>query len=135
MSEVPSGLRYAATHEWARLEADGTVTVGITDHAQDALGDVVFVELPEVGRLLAAAEESAVVESVKAASDIYAPIAGTVIAVNESLVDAPERVNQSPYGDGWFYRLEPAAGVAPDALLHALLDAEAYAAVCASDAH
>ncbi|MGA0841095.1 MAG: glycine cleavage system protein GcvH [Pseudomonadales bacterium] len=131
MSEIPAELRYAATHEWARLESDGTVTVGITDHAQDALGDVVFVELPETGRELGFAEESAVVESVKAASDIYAPVAGTVIAVNDALVGAPELVNQSPYGDGWFFRIAPAAG----ASLEALLDAAGYAAACAGDAH
>ena len=92
MSEIPAELRYAASHEWARLESDGTVTVGITDHAQDALGDVVYVELPEVGARVAARDEIAVVESVKAASDIYAPIAGTVLAVNEALEDAPQTV-------------------------------------------
>ncbi|MFM7120009.1 MAG: glycine cleavage system protein GcvH [Gammaproteobacteria bacterium] len=131
---TPEDLRYAKSHEWVRMEKD-RATVGVTDHAQAELSDVVFVDLPKPGKKVNAGDVIATVESVKAASDIYAPIAGTVIAVNESLVDAPERVNQSPYGDGWFYRLEPAAGVAPDALLHALLDAEAYAAVCASDAH
>lgn len=98
MSNIPAELRYAPSHEWARLEADGTVTVGITDHAQEALGDVVFVELPEVGKALAAGQEAGVVESVKAASDIYAPIGGEVIAVNEGLSDAPESVNSDPYG-------------------------------------
>lgn len=131
MSDIPAELRYASTHEWARLESDGTITVGITDHAQDALGDVVFVELPEPGRELGFAEETAVVESVKAASDIYAPIAGTVIAVNEALVGAPELVNQAPYGDGWFFRIAPAAG----ASLDALLDAAGYADVCAGESH
>lgn len=131
MSETPSELRYARTHEWARLEEDGTVTVGITDHAQDALGDVVFVELPEVGQQVLAQQESGVVESVKAASDIYAPVSGTVVAVNEDLEDAPENVNQDPYGDGWFFRLEP-----DDATdLEDLLDAEGYGEFLESEAH
>lgn len=131
MSDIPKDLKYAATHEWSRLEADGTVTVGITDHAQDALGDVVYVELPEVGTHMDAQGEIAVVESVKAASDIYAPIAGTVIAVNEVLDDTPETVNQDPYGDGWFFRLQPDdAGE-----LDRLLDADGYAEVCANDEH
>lgn len=108
MSHTPSELKYASSHEWARLEEDGTVTVGISDHAQEALGDVVFVELPEVGDTLAAADDAGVVESVKAASDIYAPIAGEVIAVNALLEDAPETVNSDPYNDGWFYKLQPA---------------------------
>ena len=131
MSETPSELRYARSHEWARLEEDGTVTVGITDHAQDALGDVVFVELPEVGQQVLAQQESGVVESVKAASDIYAPVSGTVVAVNEDLEDAPENVNQDPYGDGWFFRLEP-----DDATdLEDLLDAEGYGEFLESEAH
>ena len=102
MSEIPADLKYARTHEWARLEEDGSVTVGITDHAQDALGDVVFVEHPEVGQQVNAQEEAGVVESVKAASDIYAPVSGTVLAVNTALVDTPETVNEDSYGDGWF---------------------------------
>ncbi len=126
MSQTPSELRYAASHEWARLEEDGTVTVGITDHAQDALGDVVFVELPEVGSTLAAADEAGVVESVKAASDIYAPVAGEVIAVNEVLEDAPETVNSDPYNDGWFFKLQPS----DTSELDALLSAEDYQAQC-----
>jgi glycine cleavage system H protein len=125
MSKTPAELRYAASHEWARLEEDGSVTVGITDHAQEALGDVVYVELPEVGKALAAGEQAGVVESVKAASDIYAPVAGTVIAVNEALADAPEAVNTAPY-DAWFYRLQPANA----AELAQLLDAAAYQASC-----
>ncbi len=125
MSNTPAELRYAASHEWARLEQDGSVTVGITDHAQEALGDVVFVELPEVGKALAAGEQAGVVESVKAASDIYAPVAGTVIAVNEALADAPESVNAEPYG-AWFFKLQPAS--ASD--LDQLLDAAAYQASC-----
>lgn len=125
MSNVPAELRYAASHEWARLEADGSVTVGITDHAQEALGDVVFVELPEVGKSLGASEAAGVVESVKAASDIYAPLAGEVIAVNEALADAPESVNGDPYG-AWFFKLKPASV----ADLDQLLDAAAYQASC-----
>jgi glycine cleavage system H protein len=126
MSYTPSELKYASSHEWARLEEDGTVTVGITDHAQEALGDVVFVELPEVGTVLAAAEETGVVESVKAASDIYAPLGGEVIAINERLEDEPETVNADPYNDGWFYRLKPS----DTAELEALLSAEDYQQQC-----
>ncbi len=122
MSEIPSDYRYASTHEWARLEEDGTVTVGITDHAQDALGDVVFVELPEEGQQVTSGSEAGVVESVKAASDIYAPVSGTVIAINPALADAPETVNEDAYGDGWFFRIE-----ADDAAeLEELLTADAY---------
>lgn len=122
MSQVPVELRYAKTHEWARLLADGSVEVGISEHAQAALGDLVFVEVPETGRVLAAGEGCAVVESVKAASDVYSPIAGTVIAVNLELAAAPELVNQDCYGRGWMLRLQPAA----TASLAGLLDAEAY---------
>lgn len=122
MSQVPVELRYAKTHEWARLLADGSVEVGITEHAQAALGDLVFVEVPETGRVLAAGEGCAVVESVKAASDVYSPIAGTVIAVNLELAAAPELVNQDCYGRGWMLRLQPAS----TASLAGLLDAEAY---------
>lgn len=107
MSEIPEDLRYLASHEWARLNADGTVTIGITDYAQESLGDVVYIELPEVGTQVTAHDESAVVESVKAASDIYALVSGEVIEVNEVLGDEPELVNESPYGDGWFYRVRP----------------------------
>ena len=107
MSNTPSELKYASSHEWARLEEDGTVTVGITHHAQDSLGDVVFVELPEVGAEYGAGEEAAVVESVKAASDIYAPVSGEVIAVNDTLEENPETVNEYPYSDGWFFRIQP----------------------------
>ena len=119
MSHTPSELKYASSHEWARLEEDGTVTVGITDHAQEALGDVVFVELPEVSTTLAAAEEAGVVESVKAASDVYAPVAGEVIAINELLEDEPETVNSDPCNDGWFYKLQPSDTTELDALLSA----------------
>lgn len=104
MSQIPAELRYASTHEWARLE-DGIVTVGITDHAQNALGDVVYVELPELGDKLSAAEEAGVVESVKAASDVYAPVSGEVVAVNELLEESPEMINSDPYTEGWFYKI------------------------------
>jgi glycine cleavage system H protein len=131
MSEIPSELRYAETHEWARLDADGLVTVGISDHAQNALGDVVYVELPELDSQVEAGAESGVVESVKAASDIYAPIAGTVVAVNQALEDAPEIVNQDPYGDGWFFKIQPN----DPADLEQLLDADGYAEICEAENH
>ncbi len=123
---IPPSLKYTKSHEWVRLEADGSVTIGITDHAQELLGDLVFVELPEIGKELAAGQEAAVVESVKAASDVYAPIAGTVTAVNGSVPDAPESVNQDAYA-AWLFRLTPANA----ADLDALLDAEDYAASAA----
>ena len=107
MSNIPAELRFAKSHEWARLESDGTVTVGISDHAQEALGDVVYVETPEVGSRVNVGEEAGVVESVKAASDIYSLVSGTVVAVNDVLQDAPESVNSSPYDDGWFFRVKP----------------------------
>ena len=123
---VPANLKYAKSHEWALLEADGTVTVGITDHAQEALGDIVFLELPEAGRSVKAGEEVAVVESVKAASDIYAPITGEIIAANGAAVEAPESVNADAYGV-WLFKLKPANA----ADLDGLLDAAGYAAVAA----
>lgn len=123
---VPADLKYTASHEWARLEADGTVTVGITDHAQEALGDIVFLELPEIGRQVEAGRECAVVESVKAASDIYAPVAGEVVAKNDAAVDAPESVNQDAYA-AWLFKLKPAN----PADLDGLLDAIAYEKVAA----
>jgi glycine cleavage system H protein len=129
MSQAPAELKYAISHEWARLEEDGSVTVGISDHAQDALGDVVFVELPELGSTLSASDEAGVVESVKAASDIYAPVSGEVIAVNEQLEDNPEMVNSDPYNDGWFYKLQPG----DSAELDKLLSAEDYQAQCAEE--
>lgn len=131
MSNIPAELRYAATHEWARLEEDGTVTVGITDHAQGALGDVVFVELPELDIDIQAGTEAGVVESVKAASDIYAPVSGTVIAINEALEDAPETINEDPYGSGWFFKLRPT----DTAELDELLDAEGYGEVAENESH
>ncbi|MCD4864462.1 MULTISPECIES: glycine cleavage system protein GcvH [Pseudomonas] len=127
MSQIPADLRYAASHEWARLEADGSVTVGISDHAQEALGDVVFIELPDVGKTLAAGDQAGVVESVKAASDIYAPVSGEVIAINEALADAPEQVNGEPYG-AWFFKLKPQDA----AELDRLLDADGYRAASES---
>jgi len=120
---VPENLKYTASHEWVRPESDGTVSIGITDHAQSALGDLVYIELPAVGRKVAAEETCAVVESVKAASDIYAPIAGEVVAVNEGLPGAPEQANKDAYA-AWFFRLKPSD---PGAIAK-LLDAKAYAA-------
>jgi glycine cleavage system H protein len=107
MSETRDDLRYLSSHEWARVEADGLVSVGISDYAQDSLGDVVYVELPEVGTLVHAGQEAGVVESVKAASDIFSPISGEVVAINEALEEAPETVNESPYDDGWFFKVKP----------------------------
>lgn len=107
MSELPGDLKYTKEHEWLRQEEDGSVTIGITDHAQSALGDLVYVELPEVGQDVESGGEMAVVESVKAASDVYAPIGGTVTHVNEALSDDPEKINADPYGDGWIVRLQP----------------------------
>ena len=124
---IPANLKYTKSHEWVRVEADGTVTVGITDHAQELLGDLVFVELPDVGKDLAAEQEAAVVESVKAASDVYAPIAGTVIEVNADVPATPELINQDAYA-AWLFKLKPANAADVDALL----DAAAYAA-CADE--
>ncbi|MDR0587986.1 MAG: glycine cleavage system protein GcvH [Burkholderiales bacterium] len=118
MSNIPAELKYTESHEWARKNADGTLTIGITDHAQEALGDIVFVELPEVGRELQKEEACAVVESVKAASDIYAPVAGEVVAVNSDIGGTPETINQSPY-DTWLFKIKPADNHAFDALLSA----------------
>ncbi|BBF86477.1 glycine cleavage system protein H [Aquitalea magnusonii] len=123
MSNIPAELKYVASHEWLRLEADGSVTVGITEHAQELLGDIVFVELPKVGAKLAAEEQAGVVESVKAASDVYAPIAGEVLEVNAELEAAPELANSEPYGAGWFFKIKPANA----ADLDSLLDAAGYA--------
>jgi len=107
MSESPDNLKYLASHEWIKLEDDGTVTVGISDYAQDLLGDIVFVELPEIGQQLEAEKEAAVVESVKAASDIYSPVRGEVLEINEKLLDEPEIINNSPYEDGWLFKIQP----------------------------
>lgn len=129
MSSIPGNLRYAESHEWVLDNGDGTVTIGITDHAQQALGDVVFVELPEAGAHLEHKQEFGVIESVKAASDLYAPVAGEILEVNEALEDAPETVNESPYQDGWIMkvRIEDASA------LDALLDADAYQAATDAD--
>jgi glycine cleavage system H protein len=131
MSNVPADLRFLKSHEWARLEADGTITVGISDHAQQALGDLVFVEAPEAGRKVAAGEACAVVESVKAASDVYSPVGGEVVAGNAALGGQPELINQDPYGAGWIMRIRPA----DKTQFAALLDAKAYEAALAAETH
>ena len=128
MRNIPDDLKYAPSHEWIRIDEDGVATVGISDHAQDALGDIVFVELPELGTSVIAKDEVAVVESVKAASDIYSPLSGEIIAVNEVLVDAPETVNSSPYENGWFYKMTLGEDV--DVELDDLMDAAAYIEHC-----
>ena len=130
MSDIPKDLKYAKSHEWARAEDDGTVTIGISDHAQGALGDLVFVETPGVGGKVGAGDAVAVVESVKAASDVYSPIAGTIVAANDLLDGAPELVNSDPYGKGWLFRVRPDDAGALDAML----DADAYARVVADEA-
>ncbi len=131
MSQIPNDLRYAKSHEWAKLEGDGTLRVGISDHAQGALGDVVFVEVPTVGRKVKAGEACAVVESVKAASDIYAPVSGEIIEGNAALGDAPETVNQDSYGKGWFFRIKP-DNVAD---VNGLLDAAGYVQALKDEGH
>jgi glycine cleavage system H protein len=130
MSNIPADLKYLDSHEWARVESDGTVTIGISDHAQGALGDLVFVEVPEVGKSLSKGGAAAVVESVKAASDVYSPLSGEVVAANGSLGSSPELVNSDPYGAGWLFKLKPSN----TAELQQLLDAKAYEKVVA-DAH
>ncbi len=122
MSNIPANLKYAASHEWLRAEGDGIYTVGITEHAQELLGDMVFVELPEVGETVGQGDDCAVAESVKAASDIYAPVSGEIVAVNDALSDSPELVNSSPYEDGWMFKIK----IADEAELGALLDAAGY---------
>lgn len=129
MSEIPSELRYTKSHEWIRTMDDGYLEVGITKHAQEMLGDMVFVELPEVGSTLGSGDDCAVVESVKAASDVYAPVAGEIVEVNDLLRDAPETVNNDPYGDGWLFRMRPV----DEGELDELLDAEGYTGVVAAD--
>ncbi|MDN6298237.1 MAG: glycine cleavage system protein GcvH [Halomonas sp.] len=128
MSQVPANRHYAESHEWVLDNGDGTVTVGISDHAQEALGDVVFVELPEVGQTLAKGDEFGVIESVKAASDLYAPINGEIVEVNEALEDAPENVNEAPYEDGWIMK------VRLDGAAEGLMDADSYQATIDADA-
>ena len=126
MNEIPGDLKFKKSHEWVRVEQDGAVTVGISDHAQDLLGDIVFVELPDIGTQMNAEDEVAIVESVKAASDVYSPVSGEIIEVNELLLDNPETINESPYSDGWFYKIQP------DDLdeINELLSPEEYGEVC-----
>ena len=131
MNNIPSDISYAKSHEWARLNEDGSVTVGISDSAQDQLGDMVFVEVPEVGTGVTAEEACAVVESVKAASDVYAPVGGEVVEVNEDLADSPESINQDAYGKGWIFRLQPS----DVSELDNLMDANAYEAYLDAEAH
>ena len=126
MSDIPGDLKFLSSHEWVRIETDGTVTVGISDHAQDLLGDIVFVELPEVGQSIDAESDAAIVESVKAASDVYSPLSGEVIEVNPTLEDQPEIINSSPYDDGWFYKMAPS----DLGEVESLLSPEDYRAVC-----
>jgi glycine cleavage system H protein len=131
MTNIPVDLKYTKSHEWARSNEDGSLTIGISDNAQDQLGDMVYIEVPEVGQTVAAEEACAVVESVKAASDVYSPVAGEIIAVNEQLTDSPETVNQDPYGEGWIFRLKPTDAGS----VKTLLDGEAYQALIESEAH
>jgi len=128
MAEIPNNLKFLDSHEWARLEEDGTVTVGISDHAQGLLGDIVFVELPDIGKTINKKGDIAIVESVKAASDVYSPLSGEIVSVNEALNDNPELINSSPYDDGWFFKIKPQNNDE----LEDLLDAEAYAQVSES---
>lgn len=130
MSSIPSDLQYLSSHEWVRIEDDGSVTIGITDHAQETLGDVVFVELPQEGTTLATGDEAGVVESVKAASDLICPLTGEVTAINTLLEDAPETVNTDPYNDGWLFKMK----LEDDGELKSLLDAEVYAEIVESEA-
>ena len=129
MSDTPQDLKYSTSHEWLRVEPDGSVTVGITDHAQSLLGDLVFVETPESGSAVDAGQSCATVESVKAASDVYAPVSGEVVGVNEDLADSPERVNESPFGDGWLFRIQPS----DPGQIDGLMDAGAYAEMVANE--
>jgi len=131
MSNVPAELKYTESHEWAEVLSDGSVRVGITAHAQELLGDMVFVELPDLGRVLKAKEECVVVESVKAASDVYSPVSGEVVAVNEALADAPELINADPYGDGWIMTIKPSN----ESDMSGLLSAEDYAELAGSEDH
>ena len=126
MNEIPGDLKFRPSHEWVRIEQDGAVTVGISDHAQDLLGDIVFVELPDIGAQMNAEDEVAIDESVKAASDVYSPVSGEIIEVNELLLDNPETINESPYSDGWFYKIQP------DNLdeINELLSPQEYGEVC-----
>jgi glycine cleavage system H protein len=131
MSNIPVDLKYTKSHEWVRMNDDGSVTVGISDSAQDQLGDMVFIEVPETGQSVTAEEACAEVESVKAASDVYAPVSGEIVEANESLADSPETVNQDAYGEGWIFRIQPSDASALDALM----DADAYETFLAAEAH
>ncbi len=131
MSNIPQDLKYTKSHEWVKLNADGSVTVGITHHAQDLMGDMVFVDLPPAGTKVTSGKECGVVESVKAASDVYAPVSGEIVEANAALADSPETVNKDCYGAGWMFRLKPAN----QAELDSLLDAKAYEALVASEKH
>ena len=131
MSNIPADLKYAKTHEWARLNGDGSVTVGISDNAQEQLGDMVYIEVPDVGKTVKASQPCAVVESVKAASDVYAPVAGEIVEVNANLSDSPETVNRDAYGEGWMFRMRPSD---PDQL-DQLMDAAGYEAFIESENH
>ena len=126
MKNIPGDLKFLSSHEWARVESDGTITIGISDHAQDLLGDIVFVELPEVGQTLDAETDAAIVESVKAASDVYSPLSGEIMEVNSLLEDQPEIINTSPYEDGWFFKLTPS----DISELDNLLSPEDYSDIC-----
>jgi len=131
MSNIPEDLKFTKTHEWVKQEDDGTLTVGITDHAQNLLGDMVFIELPEAGTDYTTGDDCAVVESVKAASDVYCPVSGEIVAVNDAVADTPEIVNQDPYGDGWLFKISPAdAGEIED-----LMNAEAYLEFTENESH
>lgn len=131
MSNIPKDLKYTKSHEWVRPNSDGSITVGITHHAQDLMGDMVFVDLPQAGTQVTSGKECGVVESVKAASDVYAPVSGEIVEANAALADSPETVNKDPYGSGWMFRLKPANKAEVDALL----DAKAYEALVASEKH
>ena len=131
MSNIPKDLKYTKSHEWVKPNVDGSVTVGITHHAQDLMGDMVFVDLPTAGTQVTSGKECGVVESVKAASDVYAPVNGEIVEANAALADSPETVNKDPYGSGWMFRLKPANKAEVDALL----DAKAYEALVASEKH
>lgn len=129
MSNVPAELKYTASHEWVQAEGNGVYSVGVTEHAQELLGDMVFIDLPEVGTVVSAGDDCAVAESVKAASDVYAPIGGEIVAINEELESAPELVNSAPYAEGWLFRIK----AADESELDDLLDAEGYQALLAEE--
>ncbi len=131
MSDIPANLKYSKSHEWVEVQGDGTVKIGITDHAQELLGDMVFVEVPEVGAAVSVGEECAVVESVKAASDVYSPVTGEVVAVNEELADSPDLVNHHPYGDGWIMQVK----LSEEGELDELMDADAYTELVSEEDH